>query len=34
MTAIGRSAGPARPPLTGLDIEEMKQLTALIGDRR
>jgi 5-dehydro-4-deoxyglucarate dehydratase len=34
MTAVGRSAGPVRPPLTDLDAEEMRQLTALIGDRR
>ena len=34
MTAVGRSAGPVRPPLTDLDTEEMRQLTALIGQRR
>jgi 5-dehydro-4-deoxyglucarate dehydratase len=34
MTAVGRSAGPVRPPLTDLDAAEMQELTALIGDRR
>jgi 5-dehydro-4-deoxyglucarate dehydratase len=34
MTIVGRSAGPVRPPLTDLDAEEMRQLKALIGDRR
>jgi 5-dehydro-4-deoxyglucarate dehydratase len=34
MTAVGRSAGPVRPPLTDLDAEEMRQLKALIGDHR
>jgi 5-dehydro-4-deoxyglucarate dehydratase len=34
MTAVGRSAGPVRPPLTDLDAAELQELTALIGDRR
>jgi 5-dehydro-4-deoxyglucarate dehydratase len=34
MTAVGRSAGPVRPPLTDLDAAEMQELKALIGDRR
>ncbi|MBP1179761.1 5-dehydro-4-deoxyglucarate dehydratase [Methylobacterium sp. PvR107] len=34
MTAVGRAAGPVRPPLTDLDAAELAELTALIGDRR
>ena len=34
MTAVGRHAGPVRPPLTALDAAECAELTALIGDRR
>ncbi len=34
MTAVGRSAGPVRPPLTDLDAAELAELKALIGDRR
>jgi 5-dehydro-4-deoxyglucarate dehydratase len=34
MTAVGRSAGPVRPPLTDLDAEEMRQLKVLIGNHR
>ena len=34
MTAVGRPAGPVRPPLTDLDAAELAELTALIGDRR
>lgn len=30
MTAVGRSAGPVRPPLTDLDAAELAALTALI----
>lgn len=34
MTAVGRHAGPVRPPLTDLDAGELAELKALIGDRR
>jgi 5-dehydro-4-deoxyglucarate dehydratase len=34
MSAVGRHAGPVRPPLTELDAAERAELTALIGDRR
>jgi 5-dehydro-4-deoxyglucarate dehydratase len=34
MNAVGRPAGPVRPPLTDLDPAELAELTALIGDRR
>lgn len=34
MDAVGRSAGPVRPPLTNLDASELAELKALIGDRR
>jgi 5-dehydro-4-deoxyglucarate dehydratase len=34
MNAVGRPAGPVRPPLTDLDATELAELTALIGDRR
>ncbi|MEH3118142.1 MAG: 5-dehydro-4-deoxyglucarate dehydratase [Methylorubrum populi] len=34
MTAVGRHAGPVRPPLTDLDAAELAELKALIGDRR
>lgn len=34
MTAVGRHAGPVRPPLTELDAAEHAELKALIGDRR
>ncbi|GJE48400.1 putative 5-dehydro-4-deoxyglucarate dehydratase [Methylobacterium tardum] len=34
MNAVGRPAGPVRPPLTDLDAAELAELTALIGDRR
>lgn len=34
MRAVGRPAGPVRPPLTDLDAAELAELTALIGDRR
>ena len=34
MTAVGRPAGPVRPPLTDLDAVELAELKALIGDRR
>jgi 5-dehydro-4-deoxyglucarate dehydratase len=34
MTAVGRSAGPVRPPLTDLDAADMQELAALIGKRR
>ncbi len=33
MCAIGRPAGPVRPPLTSLDSSELEQLTKLIADR-
>ncbi len=33
-SAVGRHAGPVRPPLTELDAAERAELTALIGDRR
>lgn len=31
MTAVGRPAGPVRPPLTDLDASELADLSALIG---
>jgi 5-dehydro-4-deoxyglucarate dehydratase len=34
MHAVGRPAGPVRPPLTDLDAAELAELAALIGDRR
>ena len=34
MTAVGRSAGPVRPPLLDLDAAEMRELALLIGERR
>ncbi len=34
MTAVGRSAGPVRPPLTDFDAGELAELKALIGNRR
>ena len=34
MQAIGRSAGPVRPPLTGLEAAEIEELKALIADRK
>jgi 5-dehydro-4-deoxyglucarate dehydratase len=34
MNAVGRPAGPVRPPLTDLDAAELAELKALIGDRR
>jgi 5-dehydro-4-deoxyglucarate dehydratase len=34
MNAVGRPAGPVRPPLTDLDAAELAELAALIGDRR
>ncbi|WCS24851.1 5-dehydro-4-deoxyglucarate dehydratase [Methylobacterium sp. NMS14P] len=34
MSAVGRHAGPVRPPLTELDAAERAELTTLIGDRR
>lgn len=34
MSAVGRHAGPVRPPLTELDAAERAELRALIGDRR
>ena len=34
MTAIGRSAGPVRPPLQDLTEDEFVQLTDLIGKVR
>ena len=34
MTAVGRPAGPVRPPLTDLDAADMQELAALIGKRR
>ncbi len=34
MTAVGRHAGPVRPPLTDFDAAEIAELKALIGDRR
>jgi 5-dehydro-4-deoxyglucarate dehydratase len=33
MQAIGRPAGPVRPPLIGLDSNEIEELKTLIGDR-
>lgn len=34
MTAVGRHAGPVRPPLTDFDAAELAELKALIGERR
>lgn len=34
MNAVGRPAGPVRPPLTDLDAAELAELAALIGGRR
>jgi len=34
MNAIGRPAGPVRPPLVDLSDAELAELKALIGDRR
>ncbi len=34
MTAVGRGAGPVRPPLTDFDASELAELKALIGSRR
>ncbi len=34
MTAVGRGAGPVRPPLTDFDAGELAELKALIGSRR
>jgi 5-dehydro-4-deoxyglucarate dehydratase len=33
MKAVGRNAGPVRPPLTELDANEMDELTRLIAER-
>jgi 5-dehydro-4-deoxyglucarate dehydratase len=33
MTAVGRPAGPVRPPLVDLSHAELEELTKLIGDR-
>ena len=34
MTAVGRHAGPVRAPLTDLEASELRELGALIGERR